>query len=903
MAFKPIEILINAKDNASSVFSSLQGKVAAVGAAIATYFGINAFVGVVQGAADLEQAMSRVQAATGASGDEMAALRKAAEDAGASTKFTSTEAAGALENLAKAGLNAADAVATLPAVLNLAAAGDIGLAESAEVVTKAVMGMGLAFSDAARVADVLDLGAKSTNTSVLGLAQALSYAAPVANSLGLSLESTVAIVGKFADAGIDASRAGTALNAILSQFSNPASKFREELAAAGITTSNFEDALYQLAAAGPAGSKAIIAVGQEAGPALRALLNRGTGALDALIERLKNAEGSAAATAAVMQNNLNGAFNGLASAWDTVKNALGTPVLPVLKEGVEQLAAAFRNAVADGTVTKFGESIATAFKTGIQFVRDFIGTVDFGAVLTRLQDFANSANETFTRVGEYATNAGNTIKLAYGVMSAGVNAVLTAIYGIGSVFAEVAASVMKGVALLREGLASITFGTLSESFALAAEDARNAAQGFGEAAQAMRDKAAAALQDTATAAQTARDGFAGLAGAADGAKAATDGWAAAVAKAAAEIEAAGKAQGEANAKAQAAKKAADDQAAATTAAKNAVAALRLEYQAAVDSKNWQEAARIQGELRKALDGAKVSADALAGAFKTLKLKTTEELEETASNAERAWGTVTKAGVTSASTLTQAFSAYANAALEAAERQGEAAVKATRSMLEAKAAAAGLRLEVSDGGGVIVRSMREAAAATESAGSAARGAAGGYRDMAGAAQQAAESAKKLQEIYDRNKVGNGSDKVGKSGDVREAAVMQYDINQDIAKRYGDDAVGNDLAEQAWQLRQLQQSYQKNYGGARSQQSLLQQRNIGAELTRVEAELKASMGGGEVGGGTGGPASRPAPAGPSTGTPTVVNINVEGVRRSIETNAQGARDLQDLIRQLQDDKGRS
>jgi len=54
---KPIEILINAKDNASGVFSSLQSKVAAVGAAIAAYFGINAFAGVVQGAADFEQGM------------------------------------------------------------------------------------------------------------------------------------------------------------------------------------------------------------------------------------------------------------------------------------------------------------------------------------------------------------------------------------------------------------------------------------------------------------------------------------------------------------------------------------------------------------------------------------------------------------------------------------------------------------------------------------------------------------------------------------------------------------------------------------------------------------------------------------------------------------------------------
>jgi len=39
MAIKPIQILINAKDNASAVFTSLQAKVAAVGAAIASYFG------------------------------------------------------------------------------------------------------------------------------------------------------------------------------------------------------------------------------------------------------------------------------------------------------------------------------------------------------------------------------------------------------------------------------------------------------------------------------------------------------------------------------------------------------------------------------------------------------------------------------------------------------------------------------------------------------------------------------------------------------------------------------------------------------------------------------------------------------------------------------------------------
>ena len=207
MAIKPIQILINAKDNASAVFDSLQAKVAAVGAAIASYFGVQAFAGVVKGAADLESAMSRVKAATGATAEEMVALKKAAEDAGANTKFTSVEAAGALENLAKAGLSAGDSIAALPAVLHLAQAGDVGLAESAEFVTKAVMGMGLAFTDAGRVADVLALGANATNTSVSGLAQALSYVAPVAQSAGVSLEGTVAMAGKLADAGIDAAAA------------------------------------------------------------------------------------------------------------------------------------------------------------------------------------------------------------------------------------------------------------------------------------------------------------------------------------------------------------------------------------------------------------------------------------------------------------------------------------------------------------------------------------------------------------------------------------------------------------------------------------------------------------------------------------------------------------------------
>jgi len=604
MAIKPIEIIIRLKDEFSSMLGSTQAKLAAVATAVAGFFGITLFAGAVKSAAEFEAALSRVKAATGATSEEMALLKQAAEDAGANTKYTSVEAAEALENLAKAGLDAKSAIAALPAVLSLAQAGDVGLGESAEYVTKAVMGMGLAFTDAGRVADVLAMGANASNTSVVGLAQALSYAAPLANSLGLSLETTVAIIGKFADAGIDASRAGTALNSVLSQFSDPASKFREQLSAIGITTGDFEQALRQLAAAGPRGASAILSVGQEAGPALRALLNQGIGALDDLKTKLDESAGSAARTAAIMEDNLPGAMNGLSSAWDTVKTVLGTPVLPVLKDGVNELANALRGAVSDGTVAKFGEAIAEAFRSGIKWVRDFVGEIDFKAVVASMQSFATRAGEIFTQVGEYASTAGNTVKLAYGVMAAGVNTVLAAIYGIGSVFAEVASTVMTGVAKLREGLASVTFGGLSERYQAAADAARNAAQGFGEAAQAMRDKAAASMVDAADSAQMARDGFVGLATASDKVADSSKKTESTVKELSASVEAAGDV---AEASGQKQAKAATDAGAAVAEQRAKVAQLRAEYEKQMSLGNLQAAAEVLLKIDQAQKGVAASA--------------------------------------------------------------------------------------------------------------------------------------------------------------------------------------------------------------------------------------------------------------------------------------------------------
>lgn len=362
------------------IFNSLKSKTLALGAAMGGIFAVGGiasfFKSAVSGAAGLEEQLSKVKAVSGATADEMKVIEKKAKALGASTRYTATEAAEGFEILARAGLNAQESITAIPSVLALAQGAGIGLGEAAGYITKAVKGMNLSIGESGHVADVLAKAAASANTDVSGLGQALSYAAPSAASLGVSLEETVAIIGKFADAGIDASRAGTALNSIMSQFANPASKFRQELVAIGITTNNFGEALQQMAEKGNLADKAVLAVGQEAGPALKALLAQGMPALKELIEKLKHADGAAKEMAATMDDNLPGALRGLESAWEGLKNDLAQPFLAPLKEKFKSLADSIRQSVNDGSIRNFGKGlldIATAAGRGAVIIAKYSG--------------------------------------------------------------------------------------------------------------------------------------------------------------------------------------------------------------------------------------------------------------------------------------------------------------------------------------------------------------------------------------------------------------------------------------------------------------------------------------------------------------------------------------------------
>jgi len=847
MAIKPIEILIRAKDEASGVFSSMGSKVAAVGALIASYFGINAFIGAVKGAGDLEAKLSEVKAVSNATADEMMLLRKAAEDAGATTKFTATEGADALGNLARAGLNAKDAIAALPAVLQLAQAGGIGLAEASEYISKTVMGMGLAFTDAGRVADVLAMGANASNTSVTGLAQALSYAAPLAKSLGLDLETTVAIIGKFADAGIDASRAGTALNAIMAQFADPASKFRTELAGAGIATNNFEKALRQLAAAGPAGSKAINAVGTEAGPALRALLNQGIGALDELKGKLDGAAGSAAATAKVMQDNLKGSISSLSSVWDTVKNTLTTPVLPVLRDGVDKLTAAFTNAVNSGVVGKFGESIATAFQSGIKWAQDFVARIDFNQVAADLRAFADRAGEVFTQIGEHARAAGDSAKLAYGVMSAGVNTVLGAVYLVGEAFAGVASNIQSGLALIMQGFAKVTFGDLSKAWQVAADDMRLSAEATWAASEALAAKSSAAFARVADGAQMARDGFDGLS--ASGA------------------DAAGKSE--------ASSKAFDQVASSLTSIGDAATDAATKVKASTDAQ-----AQATDDLRKK---AEEDAQAISDAFARMGIQTKTELSTAAATARADFDKIKASGLATADGLQAAYKKVAEAAIAA---NGGVASETIKS----EAAMRGLEIATDSTGKAIVRAMGDGKRSTDDYRRSVEGSIGAINQQTSALEQQAQSAAaRAQKLQGQNAVDNRlkfqlRDKLN-AGTLTEAdtanvqAVIAELKQNAVINAFGRSQGGISLAgiedDQKWQ----------NTGALLQQFLTEQQTRTAASAAAAQAVTPA--------------AQTTTPVAPATQQSTsktyTVNLNINGQNTPVNVASEG--DAQALISALQ------
>lgn len=165
---------------------------------------------------DFESQLSSIKAVANLSSAEMQKMRALALKVGADTKYSALEAAQGIEELLKAGIApAAIQAGGLEAALNLATAGELELAEAAEIMSDSLHGFKKDNLTAAKVANILAGAANASSSDVRELKYALASVGPVADGIGVSFKEVNATLAAFSNNMLKGSDAGTSLKTFL----------------------------------------------------------------------------------------------------------------------------------------------------------------------------------------------------------------------------------------------------------------------------------------------------------------------------------------------------------------------------------------------------------------------------------------------------------------------------------------------------------------------------------------------------------------------------------------------------------------------------------------------------------------------------------------------------------------
>lgn len=222
--------------------AAMKAAVSAAAAAVGTLSGLG--IAAIKVGSDFEESMSQVAATMGMSVSEIhngseayETLATAAKNAGATTKFTATQAAEALNYLALAGYDAGTSAEVLPSVLNLAAAGGLDLAYASDLATDAMAALGIEASadNLTQFGDQMARASSKANYSVAQLGEAILTVGGTAKNLaGGTVELNTAL-GVLANRGIKGAEGGTALRNMILSLSAPTDKAAATLKSLGVS--------------------------------------------------------------------------------------------------------------------------------------------------------------------------------------------------------------------------------------------------------------------------------------------------------------------------------------------------------------------------------------------------------------------------------------------------------------------------------------------------------------------------------------------------------------------------------------------------------------------------------------------------------------------------------------------
>lgn len=428
-AAEAASVLGSRMQTAGQKMQSVGSKISGVGRNLSMYVtaplvGVGAAVTKVT--ADFDEQMSKVQAISGAMGDDFDALRDKARELGMSSKYSAAEVGAGFEYMAMAGWKTEDMLQGIDGVLNLAAASGEELGTTSDIVTDALTAFGLSAKDSSHFADVLAAASTNANTNVSMLGESFKYAAPVAGALGISAEDTSVALGLMANAGIKASQAGTSLRTGLTNLSKPTKQMQEYMDKYNIALVQNEDGsvnlrqtmislrekMGDLTTTEQAAAAAAI-FGKDSMSGWLAIVNASEADFEKLTSSIDNCDGAAKSMAEIMQDNLNGELTKLKSALQEAGISLGESLVPMLRKAV----------------------------TWIQGAVDKFNSLD------------ESTKENIVKFGLFAAAVGP-VMTAIGTMTSGVGGLVT---GLGKVVSKVTA--------FSSGLGGVPFGPASIAFA------------------------------------------------------------------------------------------------------------------------------------------------------------------------------------------------------------------------------------------------------------------------------------------------------------------------------------------------------------------------------------------------------------------------------------------------------
>lgn len=332
----------------------------------------------VKTAADFDSAMSRVEAISGATGEDLEKLRAKAREMGSTTKFSATEAAEAMYYMAMAGWKAEDMLDGIEGIMNLAAASGEDLGTTSDIVTDSLTALGMTAEDTNRFIDVMATTASNSNTNVSMLGESYKYVASTAGTLGYSIEDLNVALGLMANSGVKGSQAGTSLKTALARMAAPTDQVEGAMDRLGISMVDaegnakslmelminlrssigkvdvelvdaegnfreYDDIIADLSQTTEGLSKvqqieaASTIFGKNSMAGMLTIVNATEEDFKALTDAVYNSNGAAENMAAIMQDNLGGQLTILKSQLEELAIAFGEILMPCIRKIVEKI--------------------------------------------------------------------------------------------------------------------------------------------------------------------------------------------------------------------------------------------------------------------------------------------------------------------------------------------------------------------------------------------------------------------------------------------------------------------------------------------------------------------------------------------------------------------------------------